>query len=562
MSLRILFHHRALLLVAFLFCSSGWAAGDDDRAAFAMPDSYSADVTGAVLRLGGNAVDAAVAASFTLSVTLPEAGNIGGGGFMLVSMGDETAFVDYRETAPSGASRDMYLDEDGNVAPGRSEIGHLSVGVPGTVAGMWEAHQKYGRLPWVVLLAPAIKLAREGFFVHPQLAENTSDAAESFERGGVNFNRYFSGMRARELFRQPELAATLQRISENGAREFYTGETAGLIVEEMQRGGGLINASDLADYKVIWREPLEIPWRGYRLLSAPPPSSGGIALMQLLQMKDELHEQFQGLSHNSVQYIHLVAEMEKRVFADRAEYAGDPEFVEVPAGRLVSAEYVSSRAAEVSPTTISKLEGVRPGLESKDTTHFSILDFDGNAVSNTYTLNASFGSGVVVGGAGFLLNDEMDDFSSKPGVPNQYGVVGGDANAIEPGKRMLSSMSPTILIKNGKPVVVVGTPGGSTIFTSVFQVMVNLMDFDMSPEKAVSSTRFHHQLLPSDEVTFDPGIPLPTRTVEGLVQRGYAPRPHDWALGDVMVVSGLNGALRAAADPRGRGVAKVIARDE
>ncbi len=562
MSFRILFPHRTLLLIAFLFCSSGWAAGDDDRAAFAMPDSYSADVTGAVLRLGGNAVDAAVAASFTLSVTLPEAGNIGGGGFMLLRMGDEAAFVDYRETAPSGASRNMYLDEDGNVAPGRSEIGHLSVGVPGTVAGMWEAHQKYGRLPWAVLLAPAIKLAREGFFVHPQLAENRSDAAESFERGGVNFNKYFSGMRARELFKQPELAATLQRISENGAREFYAGETAGLILEEMQRGGGLINASDLADYKVIWREPLEISWRGYRLLSAPPPSSGGIALMQLLQMKDALNEQFKGLSHNSVQYIHLVAEMEKRVFADRAEYAGDPEFFEVPANKLVAAEYVSSRAAEVDPLAISRLEAVRPGLESRDTTHFSILDFDGNAVSNTYTLNATFGSGVVVGGAGFLLNDEMDDFSSKPGVPNQYGVVGGEANAIEPGKRMLSSMSPTILVKDGRPAMVIGTPGGSTIFTSVFQVMVNLMDFDMSPERAVSSTRFHHQLLPPDEVTFDPGIPLPTRTVEGLVQRGYAPRPHDWALGDVMVVSGLDGTLRAAADPRGRGVAKVMAREE
>ncbi|MDH3399659.1 MAG: gamma-glutamyltransferase [Chromatiales bacterium] len=562
MSFKILFPSRALLLIAFCFCSSGWAAGDDDRAAFAMPDSYSADVTGAVLRLGGNAVDAAVAASFTLSVTLPEAGNIGGGGFMLLRMDDEAAFVDYRETAPSGASRDMYLDEDGNFVSGRSEIGHLSVGVPGTVAGMWEAHQKYGRLPWAVLLAPAIKLAREGFFVHPQLAENRSDAAESFERGGVNFNQYFSGMRARELFKQPELAATLQRISENGAREFYTGETAGLILEEMQRGGGLINASDLADYKVIWREPLEISWRGYRLLSAPPPSSGGIALMQLLQMKDALHEQFKGLSHNSVQYIHLVAEMEKRVFADRAEYAGDPEFFEVPANELVTADYVSSRAAEVNPLAISRLEGVRPGLEPKDTTHFSILDFDGNAVSNTYTLNATFGSGVVVGGAGFLLNDEMDDFSSKPGVPNQYGVVGGEVNAIEPGKRMLSSMSPTILVKDGRPVMVVGTPGGSTIFTSVFQVMVNLMDFDMSPERAVSSTRFHHQLLPPDEVTFDPGIPLPSRTVEGLVQRGYAPRPHDWALGDVMVVSGLNGNLRAAADPRGRGVAKVMAREE
>lgn len=562
MLLRIRFPRWASLFLVFVFCSTGWAAGESDRAAFAMPDSYSADVTAAVLRLGGNAVDAAVAASFTLSVTLPEAGNIGGGGFMLLSMGDETTFLDYRETAPSGASRDMYLDEDGNVIAGRSEVGHLSVGVPGTVAGMWEAHQKYGRLPWAALLAPAIKLAREGFFVHPQLAENRSDAAEQFERPGVNFNQHFAGMRARELFRQPELAATLQRISENGAREFYTGETARLILEEMQRGGGLISASDLADYKVVWREPLEIPWRGFRLISAPPPSSGGIALMQLLQMKDELREEFKDLPHNSVQYIHLVAEMEKRVFADRAEYAGDPAFYRVPTAELVAASYASSRADEVNTSAISSLDGVRPGLESKDTTHFSILDFDGNAVSNTYTLNASFGSGVVVGGAGFLLNDEMDDFSSKPGVPNYYGVVGGEANAIEPGKRMLSSMTPTILLRGTVPVLVLGTPGGSTIFTSVFQVMANLMDFKMSPEEAVSATRFHHQLLPPDELTFDPGIPLPARTVEGLAQRGYAPRPHDWALGDVMVVSSLDGILRSAADPRGRGVARVLARDE
>lgn len=559
---RISFPRGWLLLAALLWCSSVWAAGEDDRAAFAMPDSYSAQVTGAVLKLGGNAVDAAVAASFTLSVTLPEAGNIGGGGFMLLSMGDDKAFLDYRETAPAKGGRDMYLDEDGNVITGKSEVGHLSVGVPGTVAGMWEAHQKYGRLPWAVLLAPAIKLAREGFYVHPQLAEAKDEVAVSFERGGVNFNQHFSGMRAREVFRQPELAATLQRISENGAREFYTGETAGLILEEMQRGGGLISASDLADYKVIWREPLEISWRGYQLMSAPPPSSGGIALMQLLQMKDDLADQFKGLPHNSVQYIHLVAEMEKRIFADRAEYGGDPDFVQVPVSKLIDSDYVASRAAEVSPSAISTLEGVRPGLESKDTTHFSILDFDGNAVSNTTTLNANFGSGVVVGGAGFLLNDEMDDFSVKPGVPNIYGVVGGDANAIEPGKRMLSSMSPTILLEKGRPIMVVGTPGGSTIFTSVFQVMVNLMDFDMSPEQAVSSTRFHHQLLPPEEITFDPGIPLPSRIVQGLVERGYAPRPHDWALGDVMVVSGLKGTLRAAADPRGRGVAQVMARDE
>jgi gamma-glutamyltranspeptidase/glutathione hydrolase len=297
------------------------------------------------------------------------------------------------------------------------------------------------------------------------------------------------------------------------------------------------------------------------LLTAPPPSSGGIALLQLLQMKDDLAAQFKGKAQNSAGYIHLVAEMEKRVFADRAEYGGDPDFVQVPVDRLVDPDYVASRAAEVNPTEISRLEEVTPGLESRHTTHFSIVDFDGNAVSNTTTLNASFGAGVVVTGAGFLLNDEMDDFSAKPGVPNYYGVVGSDANAIQPGKRMLSSMTPTILLRKGKPLVVVGTPGGSTIFTSVFQTMVNLLDFSMSPERAVASSRFHHQLLPPDEITYDPGIPLPSNTVKELEALGYHPRPHDWPLGDVMLISGLNGQMRAAADPRGRGVAGVLARE-
>ena len=560
MIFRVLPPGRALVLAGLLVSSLGWAGQAEDRAAYAMPDSYSAQVTELVLRSGGNAVDAAVAAAFTLSVTLPEAGNLGGGGFMLVSMGDEAAFVDYRETAPAAAGRDMYLDKKGNVQEGVSVTGHLAAGVPGTVAGLWEAHQKFGRLPWTVLLAPAVKLAQDGFFVHPQLAQAATDESARFD-GKTNFARYFSDLRERELFRQPELGATLQRISETGSREFYQGQTATLLLAEMERGGGLISSEDLAAYRVIWREPLQVTWRGDKLLTAPPPSSGGIALLQLLQMKDFLAGQFKGRAHNSAGYIHLVAEMEKRVFADRAEYGGDPDFVAVPVATLISPEYLSSRAAEVNPEAISPRADIHPGIESPDTTHFSIVDFDGNAVSNTYTLNETFGSGVVVTGAGFLLNDEMDDFSSKPGVPNTYGVVGFEANAIEPGKRMLSSMTPTILIRVGKPIMVVGTPGGSTIFTSVFQVMVNLLDFGMTPEQAVSRTRFHHQLLPSDEVTFDPGIPLPSSTLKALTGIGYKPRPHDWALGDVMLISNLDGHLRAAADPRGRGVAGVLARD-
>lgn len=560
MFFRLLFSARGLVLAGILFSRPGWADQAVDRAAYAMPDSYSAKVTEMVLRSGGNAVDAAVAAAFTLSVTQPEAGNLGGGGFMLVNMGDEAAFVDYRETAPAAASRDMYLDKNQEVVDGASVTGRLAVGVPGTVAGLWEAHQKYGRLPWAVLIAPAVELARNGFYVHPQLAQAVEDEAARF-KGKTNFEQYFANVRERELFRQPELGATLQRISENGASEFYQGQTASLLVQEMKRGGGLISAEDLAGYEVVWREPLRANWRGDLLLTAPPPSSGGIALLQLLQMHDDLSDQFKGKEQNSAGYIHLVAEMEKRVFADRAEYGGDPDFVEVPVARLVSPDYVASRAAQVNPTAISRVDDVRPGLESRHTTHYSIVDFEGNAVSNTYTLNESFGSGVVVTGAGFLLNDEMDDFSAKPGVPNIYGVVGGDANAISPGKRMLSSMTPTILIRHGRPIMVVGTPGGSTIFTSVFQVMINLLDFDMTPDQAVSAPRFHHQLLPPDEVTYDPGIPLSSGTLKGLTELGYKPRRHDWPLGDVMVISEQNGELRAAADPRGRGVAGVLARD-
>jgi gamma-glutamyltranspeptidase/glutathione hydrolase len=552
---------RRFLPLILLLSNIALAAQEQGQAAYAMPDSYSAQVTEKVLRLGGNAVDAAVAAAFTLSVTLPEAGNLGGGGFMLLTMDHDAAFLDYRETAPAGASRDMYLDKNQDVLEGVSFIGHLSAGVPGTVAGLWEAHQKYGRLPWAVLIAPAIELARSGFYVHPQLAQGVKDEGVRY-RDKTNFDKYFSGIRERELFRQPELAGTLQRISEDGASEFYTGQTASLLVQEMERGGGLISAEDLAGYEVVWREPLRTSWRGDLLLSAPPPSSGGIALIQLLRMKDDLAARFKDKPQNSAGYIHLVAEMEKRVFADRAEYGGDPDFVEVPVARLTDPDYLALRAAEVNPAAISRLDDVHPGLESRHTTHFSIVDFDGNAVSNTYTLNASFGSGVVVTGAGFLLNDEMDDFSVKPGVPNYYGVVGADANAIQPGKRMLSSMTPTILLRDGKPLVVVGTPGGSTIFTSVFQAMINLLDFGMSPDQAVASSRFHHQLLPPDEITYDPGIPLSATTIKALEGLGYKPRPHDWPLGDVMLISNVDGKMRAAADPRGRGVAGVLARDQ
>ncbi|MFM1571761.1 MAG: gamma-glutamyltransferase, partial [Porticoccaceae bacterium] len=379
-------------------------------AAIAISDAYGAQVSQDILNAGGNAVDAAVAAGFTLAVTFIDAGNIGGGGFMTIKMGDEIAFLDYREKAPLAAHKDMYLDAQGNVIDNITLIGAQAVGVPGTVAGFWEAHKKFGKLPWKDLINPAIKLARDGFMPAPALVDNVHRLKGQFV-GKTNFNAYFASMKVGRLFKQPELAKTLGRIAESGADDFYRGETAALIVKEMQASNGLITAEDLESYKAVWREPVRSTWREYEVISAPPPSSGGFAIVQLLKMKDYLDDFFQGLEHNSAQYIHLIAEMEKRVFADRAEYLGDPDFFNVDINTLISNDYVSKRAAEVNPTTISPLTSINPGLESPNTTHYSIVDQWGNAVSNTYTINWDYGSGVVVGGAGFLLNNEMDDFS-------------------------------------------------------------------------------------------------------------------------------------------------------
>ena len=526
-------------------------------AAVAIPDKYGAQISEDILRAGGNAVDAAVATGFSLAVTFIDAGNIGGGGFMLIHMDGETTFLDYRETAPSAASKDMYLDENGDVINNASLIGGLANGVPGTVAGLWEAHSRYGKLPWKDVMKPAINLAENGFIPADILVDDVRKMYDWFGEG-TNFKAYFGSMNNDELFKQPELAETLRRIAEFGAEDFYRGETSRLIVEQMARSDGLISAEDLDNYKAIWREPLRANWRGYEIVSAPPPSSGGFAVIQLLKMKDYLKEQFEGLEHNSPQYIHLVAEMEKRVFADRAEYLGDPSFVDISMAELISEKYIESRAREVLPQNISVLNGVKPGLESPDTTHYSIVDQWGNAVSNTYTINWNFGSGVVVEGAGFLLNNEMDDFSIKPGVPNIFGVVGNIANEIQPGKRMLSSMSPTILLKDKQVEMVLGTPGGSTIFTSVFQTIVNILDFNMSPLEAVSATRFHHQLLPPDLVTYSITRPLPQETIKTMAERGYRLEPHDFEFGDVQVISRRGDSWLPASDPRDRGDSRVF----
>lgn len=520
--------------------------------AVALPEPQAADAVAEVLRKGGNAIDAAVTAAFTLAVTFPQAGNIGGGGFLLTQMNGQSHFLDYRETAPAGASRDMYIEADGSVDPRSSLIGSRAAGTPGTVAGLWAAHQKFGSKPWAELLAPAVALAKDGFQVHPKIAAEYQGNAE-WLGGNVNFKQHFAGLGQAGTFKQAALAKTLERIAVDGPEDFYRGKTAALIVAQMKRDGGLISHQDLANYQPVWRTPLTADWRGHTIVAAPPPSSGGFAVIHLLKMKEMLADYFDDVPHNSAQYVHLIAEMEKRVFADRAKYFGDPDFVSIPMSRLMADDYIAERALAVDPKSISATQAVRPGLESPNTTHFSIIDQWGNAVANTYTLNWSYGSGSVVEGAGFLLNNEMDDFSVKPGVPNVYGVIGGKANEIEPNKRMLSSMSPTLVLKNNTVEAALGAMGGSTIFTSVFQVIVNLLEFKMSVEQSVDASRFHHQLLPKDLITMSINRPLNQSVQTKLRNRGYKVKPHDFEFGNLQVIARANDKLTAAADPRNIG---------
>ncbi len=520
--------------------------------AVAMPDSYSADAAMQVLQEGGNAIDAAITAQFVLAVTLPEAGNVGGGGFMTIKFEDSTDFLDYREMAPENAHRDMYLDEQGNVKPYESLFGAKASGIPGTVAGMWAAHKKYGTLEWERLLAPAVDLAEQGFVVHEKLANNIARYIERTKEAGINnnFSEYFAKAKAGTTFKQPELARTLKVIQQQGKDGFYKGEVAKHIVDFMQQNGGLITYEDLLAYKAVWREPLHLNWQGFELVTAPPPSSGGVAVAQWIGMLEAYDSTHDLPAQNSTEYIHVMSEIGKRVFADRAEYMGDPDFVSVPVKALTDADYISERAADIQPTSISDTPSVKPGLkESEDTTHFSIMDRWGNAVANTTTINLTFGSGVVVTGAGFLLNDEMDDFSAKPGVPNFFGAVGGDANAIEPYKRMLSSMTPTLVTKDNQVVLVTGSPGGTTIISSVTQSLLNALLYDMSAEEAVNSPRFHHQLLPKDTIRMHDGFT--EATVNELKAMGYT--IDNRRFGDVHLIKRTKEGVEAASEKSGRG---------
>ncbi|ENY77234.1 gamma-glutamyltransferase [Pseudomonas putida TRO1] len=554
--MRIVPFQYLALAAAILSCSSVYAA-TLEGGAVAAPDQYGAQVAADILKKGGNAVDAAVATAFTLAVTYPEAGNIGGGGFMTLFVEGKPYFLDYREVAPKAATRNMYLDDKGEVIENLSLVGARAAGVPGTVMGLWEAHQKFGKLPWSELLTPAIGYAKNGFKVAEKQYQYRNDAQGMFKTA-TNFNDYFGNMKVGELFKQPEMAQTLERIAAKGVSEFYQGKTADLLVAQMQADKGLITKDDLKDYKAVWREPMAVSWRGNVVYTAPPPSSGGVALAQLLGIKEDRAADFKGVAHNSAQYIHLLAEIEKRVFADRADYLGDPAFTKVPVDQLVAKDYLAKRAAQVNPKAISDTDKVKPGLEPHQTTHFSIVDKQGNAVSNTYTLNLDYGSGVVVKGAGFLLNDEMDDFSAKPGAANAFGVVGGDANAIEPGKRMLSSMSPSLMTRDGKVELVIGTPGGSRIFTSIFQVMNNLYDYGMPLDKAVAAQRVHHQLLPKDTIYFDSYAPLTGPVADELKKMGYVLEDQGWEMGDIQAIRVDGAKLETASDPRGRGVGMIV----
>ena len=526
------------------------------QSAVAMPDAFSADAAKSILDQGGNAIDAAITAQFVLAVTLPEAGNIGGGGFMLIQKGGQGDFIDYRETAPKASYRDMYLNDKGDVITNKSIYGISASGVPGSVAGMWLAHKRHGTLPWKTLVQPAVALAEQGFVVPPKLAKGVSHyiAHLKEQKINVNFEKYFIDVKANKVFKQPELATTLKRIRDNGQDGFYKGETANIIAKFMHQHGGIIDQDDLKNYTAKSRVPIKVKWNGYEVLTSPPPSSGGIAILQWLKMY-ELKKPNNGLAHNSTQYVHLLAEIGKRVFSDRAEYLGDPDFFNVPVTALTDINYLKNRSNDISLMAISNTESIKPGLkESEQTTHFSIVDKMGNAVANTTTINLGFGSGVVVEGAGFILNNEMDDFSAKPGVMNVFGAIGGKANEIQPHKRMLSSMTPTILLKNNTVKMVTGSPGGTTIISSVYESILNAVEFDMNAADVVNSARFHHQLWPKNVIRMHAG--LSAKVKAELVKMGYVIDERHF--GDLNVIINKNGKLDAASEASGRGKSIVF----
>jgi gamma-glutamyltranspeptidase / glutathione hydrolase len=540
---------------------AGWPYAEDTppvtatRGMVVTTDAVASGVGLQVLRDGGNAVDAAVAVQFALAVVNPEAGNIGGGGFMVVRLADGTAAaLDFRETAPAAASRDMYLDEHGDLTDG-SVIGHLAVGVPGSVAGMWAAHERFGSRPWAELVEPAIALAG-GFEVRARfLGSLGSEMVRALSRFEASAEQFLprDGMppQVGDTLRQPDLAGTLRRIQDAGVDGFYSGETAELIVAEMERGGGIITREDLSSYEPAWRDPVTFRYRDHTVISMPPSSSGGVTMAEfanILQGYDLASMPWHGPA-----MVHLYAEAWKRAYADRNHFLADPDFVDMPIGRLTSPEYAAELRAGIPLDHATPSSEIGPGLggaeEGRNTTHYSIVDGSGNAVAVTTTLNSWYGSKVTVAGAGFVLNNEMDDFSAKPGTPNQYGLVQGENNAIAPGKRMLSAMTPTIVLDpEGRLAMVTGTPGGSTIITTTFQTISNVLDYGMNVVQAVDAPRVHHQHLP-DQIFYEPAG-LEPRTLLLLRRKGHTLVERGGVSGDVQMILVRDGVLTAWSDPR------------
>lgn len=507
-----------------------------------------------ILKRGGNAVDAAVAVGFALAVVLPRAGNIGGGGFMLVhtAASGETAAIDYREMAPAAATRDMYLDASGDVDKQRARFSRLSAGVPGTVAGLALALERYGTMDLAELMAPAIALAREGITVTPQMSRALRERQARLARHPTTARIFLeadgSAPASGETLVQEDLARSLSLIAEQGPDAFYRGDIAEKIAADMAANGGLITKRDLESYQAIVREPVHGTYRGHDVYSMPPPSSGGVHVIQLLNVLEDYPIAF--LGHNSADTIHLMTEAMKRAFADRSEYLADPDFWKVPVTGLTSKAYAAALRAQINLRYATPSKDIKPGdplpYESNETTHFSIMDAAGNVVSNTYTLNFSYGSGIVAAETGILMNNEMDDFSAKPGVPNFFGLIGGEANAIGPGKRPLSSMTPTIVFKNGKPWFATGSPGGSRIITTVLQIIMNVVDHEMNIAAATAASRIHHQWLP-DKLRVEVGIS--PDTLDRLSAMGHEIVVRD-AMGSTQTVMRVDGAFLGASDPR------------
>ncbi len=523
-------------------------------------ETHATDVGDQVLASGGNAVDAAVAVAFMLAVTHPSAGNLGGGGFMLIRFADgKSTFIDFRERAPAAASRNMYLDDDGEVSED-STLGYRASGVPGTVRGLEYAHRKYGKMKWAALLTPAVDLAGPGFPVSWALAKslrsdtiteklsNFQDSRHIFLNDG---NYYEPG----DILYQPDLAWTLDRIRARGADDFYTGETAHRLVADMQAHGGLITLDDLRDYKVIEREPLTGTYHGYGIITAPPPSSGGAGILQMLGILEGTD--YASTGAGSARSIHFLAESMRRYFADRSEYMGDPEFFTVPLTKLLDPAFIASRRASIDPLHATPSDKILPGKldgkESTETTHFSIVDAEGNAVSMTYTLNGGFGSGVTAEGLGFLLNNEMDDFAAKPGTKNMFGLIQGEADAIAPHKTPLSAMSPTILTHDGKLFMVTGSPGGPRIISTVLQTILNVVDFHMNAQEAVDQPRIHHQWMP-DEIQVERGIS--PDTIDVLRSMGHDVVETPGSIGEAAMILVEDGWLQGAPDGRTEATAK------